>query len=112
MKEITIEEAKDLKVGTEYIVFNQLTNSMKIEIASPVDIVHNKHCYNKLQIYIKGKDDYKDMLDISIKQFNELKDRYEKLKEIRIRAIQYLKDNHEYQEDLCDECIDILKGVE
>lgn len=56
MLEITIEQAKELKVGTEYIVFNPLTKSFKIEIASPVDIVHNKHCYNKLKIYVKGKE--------------------------------------------------------
>ncbi len=56
MKEISIEEAKNLKVGTEYIVFNPLTKSFKIEIASPVDIVHNKHCYNQLKIYVKGEE--------------------------------------------------------
>ena len=56
MKEISIEEAKSLQVGTEYIVFNPLTKSFKIEIASPVDIVHNKHCYNQLKIYVKGEE--------------------------------------------------------
>lgn len=52
MKEISIEEAKNLQVGTEYIVFNPLTKQMKVEIATLVDIVHNKHCYNQLRIFI------------------------------------------------------------
>lgn len=53
MIEITIEEAKQLKVGTEYVIYNPLTKQLKIEIATPVDIVHNKHCYSGLKIYIK-----------------------------------------------------------
>ena len=53
MKEISIEEAKSLKVGTEYIIWNPLTNQFKVEIATPVDTVHNKHCYDQLKIYIK-----------------------------------------------------------
>lgn len=55
MKELTKEEVQNLKVGTEYVVYNPLTNKLKIEIASPVDIVHNKHCYNKLKFYVKGE---------------------------------------------------------
>jgi len=53
MKEITKEEAQNLKVGTEYIVYNPLTKQLKVEIATPVDIVHNKHCYEKLKFYVK-----------------------------------------------------------
>ena len=48
MKEITKEEAQNLKVGTEYIVYNPLTKQLKVEIATLIDIVHNKHCYEKL----------------------------------------------------------------
>lgn len=58
MKEISIEEAKLLKVGTEYVIWNPLTNQLKVEIATPVDTVHNKHCYDQLKIYIKvGSDE-------------------------------------------------------
>lgn len=57
MKEITKEEALNLKVGTEYIVYNPLTNDYKKEIASPIDIVHNKHCYDKLKFYLEDKDE-------------------------------------------------------
>lgn len=50
---------------------------------------------------------------LHIDELEENRDRLEeenkKLKENRDKAIQYLKDNHEYQEDLCDECIEILK---
>lgn len=53
MKEITKEEAMNLKTGTAYIVYNPLTNTYKEEIASPIDIVHNKHCYDKLKFYLK-----------------------------------------------------------
>ncbi len=57
MKEITKEEAQNLKVGTEYIVYNPLTKQLKVEIATPVDIVHNKHCYEKLKFYVKEDDE-------------------------------------------------------
>ena len=53
MKEITKEEALNLKTGTEYVIWNPLTNQLKVEIATPVDIAHNKHCYDKLKFYIK-----------------------------------------------------------
>lgn len=53
MKEITKEEAKELPIGTEYIIYNPLTDTYKKEIASPIDIVHNKHCYDKLKFYLK-----------------------------------------------------------
>lgn len=55
MREITKEEAKALQTGTEYIVYNPLTNTYKMEIASPIDIVHNKHCYEKLRFYLEEK---------------------------------------------------------
>ena len=55
MIEISIDEARQLKVGTEYVIYNPLTKQLKIEIATPVDIVHNKHCYSGLKIYIKGE---------------------------------------------------------
>ncbi len=56
MKEITREDAKNLKVGTEYVVFNPLTNQLKIEIASPVDIVHNKHCFDRLRFFVMNEE--------------------------------------------------------
>lgn len=54
-KELTKEEVLKLKTGTPYIVYNPLTDQYKEEIASPIDIVHNKHCYEKLKFYIKDK---------------------------------------------------------
>lgn len=59
MKEITKEQAKELKIGTEYIVFNPLTNDYKKVIASPIDIVHNKYCYDKLKFYLEEEEDRK-----------------------------------------------------
>lgn len=56
MKEISKEEVLKLKVGTEYVIWNPLTNQLKVEIATPVDIAHNKHCYDKLKFYIKGEE--------------------------------------------------------
>lgn len=53
MKEISKEEAKDLKEGTKYIVYNPLTDTYKLEIASKKDIAHNKYCYEKLKFYLK-----------------------------------------------------------
>lgn len=55
-KEITKEEAKQLSVGTTYIVYNPLTNQYKEEIASPIDIVHNKYAYEKLKFYLEDSD--------------------------------------------------------
>lgn len=57
LKEITKEEAKQLKRGTVYFVYNPLTDQTKEEIATPIDIVHNKHCYDKLKFYIKERSD-------------------------------------------------------
>lgn len=53
MKEITKEEAKELPTGTEYVIFNPLTEQYKKEIATPIDIVHSKYCYEKLKFYIE-----------------------------------------------------------
>lgn len=53
MKEITKEEVLSLKIGTEYVIWNPLTKQLKVEISTPVDIVHNKHCYEKLKFYVK-----------------------------------------------------------
>lgn len=52
MKEITKEEVKNLNIGTEYIVYNPLTNQMKVETSSPIDIAHNKHCYSELKFFV------------------------------------------------------------
>lgn len=52
-KEIKKEKVLKLKIGTVYIVYNPLTDSSKEETASPIDIVHNKHCYDKLRYFIK-----------------------------------------------------------
>ena len=59
MKEITKEEAINLKTGTEYIVYNPLTNDYKKVIASPIDIVHNKYCYEKLKFYLEEEQNVK-----------------------------------------------------
>lgn len=56
MKEISKEEAKQLPIGKTYIVFNPLTNQYKKEIASPIDIVHNKYCYDKLRFYLESEE--------------------------------------------------------
>ena len=53
MKEITKEEVKELPTGTEYIIFNPLTEQYKKEIATPIDIAHSKYCYEKLKFYIE-----------------------------------------------------------
>ncbi len=52
-RELSKEEVKQLKIGTTYFVYNHLTNSIKEELASPIDIVHNKYCYDKLRYFIK-----------------------------------------------------------
>ena len=44
MKEMTREEIKKLKPGTEFVIYNPLSNQ---------DIAHNKHCYENLKFYIK-----------------------------------------------------------
>ncbi|MBR4672067.1 MAG: hypothetical protein IKO78_02560 [Bacilli bacterium] len=53
-----IEVSKDyilsLKTGTKYYVYNPLTDRLKEEYASPIDIVHNKHCYDKLKFYVEN----------------------------------------------------------
>ena len=53
MKELTKEEVLELKSGTEFVIYNPLSNQLKVEIASPIDIAHNKYCYEKLKFYIK-----------------------------------------------------------
>ena len=56
-KEITKEEAKELPTGTTYIVYNPLTEQYKEEVASPIDIVHNKYAYDKLKYYLEVKNE-------------------------------------------------------
>lgn len=56
-KEITKEQVKNLPIGTTYYVYNPLTDSTKEEIASPIDIAHNKYCYDKLKFYIEVEND-------------------------------------------------------
>ena len=70
--EITKEEAEQLPVGTSYIVYNPLTNQYKEENASPIDIVHNRYCYNKLKFY-------KYELMIMIKKWSKKENKYEKI---------------------------------
>lgn len=52
MRKVSKEEILKLESGKEYIIFNPLTRQVKIEIASPIDIAHNKHCYDGLEFYI------------------------------------------------------------
>ena len=54
-KELKKEKVMKLKTGTVYYVYNPLTDNVKEETASPIDIVHNKHCYDKLRYFIKGE---------------------------------------------------------
>ena len=44
-------------IGFIYIVYNPLTNQYKEETATPIDIVHNKYCYDKLKFFIKEKNE-------------------------------------------------------
>ena len=53
MIEITREQVLELANGTEYVIYNPLSKQLKIEIASPIDIAHNKHCYDQLKFYVK-----------------------------------------------------------
>ena len=53
MKKMTKEEIMNLPVGTEYVIYNPLTKQLKVETASPIDIAHNKHCYSKLEFYVR-----------------------------------------------------------
>lgn len=54
-EEVKKEEVLKFKTGKVYIVYNPLTDSSKEEIASPIDIVHNKYCYDKLRYFVKGE---------------------------------------------------------
>ena len=54
-KEVSKEEVMKFKPGEVYIVYNPLTDSSKEENASPIDIVHNKYCYEKLRYFVKGE---------------------------------------------------------
>ena len=54
-KEVSKEEVLRFKPGKTYMVYNPLTDSSKEEVASPIDIVHNKHCYEKLRYFVKGE---------------------------------------------------------
>ena len=56
MKELTKEEILQLPTGTDFIIWNPLTKQLKVETTSPIDIVHNKHCYSGLKFYIKMED--------------------------------------------------------
>lgn len=52
-KEVSKEKIKQLSLGTTYYVYNPLTDTTKEEIASPIDIAHNKYAYDKLKYYIE-----------------------------------------------------------
>lgn len=52
-KEISKEKVLKLKSGAVYYIYNPLTDNTKEEIASPIDIVHNKYCFDKLRYFIK-----------------------------------------------------------
>lgn len=53
MKEISKDEVMNLPSGTEYVVYNPLTNQLKIETSSPIDIAHNKYYYSELRFFVK-----------------------------------------------------------
>lgn len=52
-KEIKKEKVIKFKQGRVYYVYNPLTDSVREETAKQTDIVHNKHCYDKLRYFIK-----------------------------------------------------------
>lgn len=56
-KEIKKEKATKLPTGRIYYVYNPLTDTVREENASPIDIVHNKHCYDKLRYFIKDEEE-------------------------------------------------------
>lgn len=56
-KEITKKEVLELPEGTDYAVYNPLTDTYKFECVGKNDIAHNKHAYEKLAYFevIKGE---------------------------------------------------------
>lgn len=55
-KEIKKDKILKFKAGRVYYVYNPLTDSVREETASPIDTVHNKHCYDKLRYFIKEEE--------------------------------------------------------
>lgn len=55
-EEITKEQVLELPEGTDYAVYNPLTDTYKFEKVGKNDIAHNKHAYDKLVYFeaIKG----------------------------------------------------------
>ncbi len=55
-KEITKVQVLKLPEGTDYAVYNPLTDTYKFEKVGKNDIAHNKHAYEKLVYFevIKG----------------------------------------------------------
>ena len=53
MKEVDKKEILELEEGTQYVIYNPYTNSLKIETVSKKDIAHNKYCITTLKFYIK-----------------------------------------------------------
>ncbi len=55
-KEITKEQILEMPEGTDYAVYNPLTDIYKFEKVGKNDIAHNKHAYEKLVYFevIKG----------------------------------------------------------
>lgn len=53
MREVTKEEILNLNEGTQYIIYNPFTDSLKVEIASKKDVAHNKYCVSNLKFYLK-----------------------------------------------------------
>ena len=52
MTEITKEEAKKLKEGTKYIVYNPLTTTYKEIIANKKDLAHSRYAFEKLRYFL------------------------------------------------------------
>lgn len=57
-KEITKEEVLKLPEGTDYAIYNPLTDTYKFEKIGKNDIAHNKHAYEGLVYFevIKGEE--------------------------------------------------------
>lgn len=57
-KEISKEQVLELPEGTDYAVYNPLTDTYKFEKVGMNDIAHNKYAYDKLVYFevIKGEE--------------------------------------------------------
>lgn len=57
-KEITKEQVLELPEGTEFVIYNPLTDTYKFEKSGKNDTAHNKYVYEKLVFFeaVKGNE--------------------------------------------------------